>query len=168
MPKLRNPQTPESRPISDALYARRISVKALADHLGLATENFASQMVNGTRPVPSEHAKPIAELLGLRPEAISSSYREGLEQFGSAATVGEGEEQRPVDLAINRLENDVHAVNLVLGTILATMVAHRPAEAAELAAALRRLPPKYRDQGLAYELGQVLAAAGAKGKAKAR
>lgn len=154
MPKIRTPKTPEAKLISDALYARNMPVKALADHLGLNTENFASQMVNGTKPVPIEYARPIAHLLGLDPSAISPRYRENADQLaagGAAVTSGTAAEQ-----AIYNLENDVHAINLVLAALIATMVKHRPAEGAAFAAALKKLPKGYSEQGLAFQLRREL------------
>lgn len=150
MPKIRTPKTPEAKLISDALYARNMSVKALAEHLGLNTDNFASQMVNGTKPVPIEHARPIAHLLGLDPSAISPRYRENAAQLasmGAAVTAGTAADQ-----SIYNIENDIHAINLVLAALIATMVKHRPAEGAALAAALKKLPKAYSEQGLAYQL----------------
>lgn len=154
MPKIRTPKTREARLISDALYARRMSVKALSEHLGLNTENFASQMVNGTKPVPIEYARPIAHLLGLDPSDISPRYRENassLAQRGYSVREGSDAEQ-----ALYDLQNDIHAINLVLAAVIATMVQHRPAEGAALAAALKKLPPGYADQGLAYQLRREL------------
>lgn len=154
MPKIRTPKTPEAKLISDALYARRMSVKSLADHLGLNTENFASQMVNGTKPVPIEYARPIAHLLGLDPSSISPRYRENASDLAASGyAVREG---GPLEQAVYNLENDVHAINLVLAALIATAVQHRPAEAAALSAALRKLPKGYAEQGLAFQLRREL------------
>jgi hypothetical protein len=66
-------------------------------------------------------------------------------------------DERSSGLQIARLENDIHAINMALGTLMATMVEHRPAEAVEAAAALRKKSPKeYVDQGLILELIEVL------------
>lgn len=67
------------------------------------------------------------------------------------------------DLQIARLENDIHALNLAIGSLVSVMVNHRPAEAGDVAGALRRqVPEKFRDQGLLSELLAVLDKAGAK------
>lgn len=71
--------------------------------------------------------------------------------------------EREPDLAIARLENDVHALNLALGSLVAAMVSHRPTEAEDVAATLRRrVPAKFQDQGLLSELLAVLDRAGAR------
>jgi len=76
-------------------------------------------------------------------------------------------DERPAGLTIARLENDIDALNMVLGAVLAVMTRHRPAEAEELTAQLRKLPPAFQDRGLVPELQKVLAVQKPRAKGRA-
>jgi len=118
------------------------------------------QWETGRRPVPPERAAALARALGIEnPADISPGYAEITSTHGTLAVATRpgpsGNTQ--MDLAIANLQNEVHAMALALGAITAVMVAHRPTEARDVAAALRRnVPAKYREVGLIHELVQVL------------
>jgi hypothetical protein len=78
--------------------------------------------------------------------------------FGKPSSAHTGKaDDRSTDLKIARLENDVHVLNIVLGTLVATMVDHRPAEAQDAAAALKKATPaKYLEGDLIQGLIEVL------------
>lgn len=83
-----------------------------------------------------------------------------------AAPAASTEDARPVGLALARVENDIDALMLVMGTVLTVMSRHRPAEAEELAEQLKHLPEKFQDRGLVPALQQALAAKRPKAKAR--
>lgn len=58
--------------------------------------------------------------------------------------------------ALKTLQQDVHALRLTLSAMAAVMVSHRPAEAADLVKALKKLPEDYSQKGLAKALAEVL------------
>lgn len=156
--------TPESAALKAALASRgKAAAKELADLLEMEPSGI-SQWATARRPVPAKLAPVVAEYLGVDPAVISKAY--ALVPQRSAAQRGDVTEPH----AISRLQNDVHAINLALAVLLTTMVRHRPAEAQEAAAALRKAAPaRYRDIGLLKELLTTLdAAAVPKKRAKAQ
>lgn len=149
--------TPESLAISRALKARgKGSAAALADRLGL-TPSVVSQWATARRPVPADLAPAVADFLGLTPEGVSTAYARIPLRVGEPS----GTYAKHLPPNVQRAPDDIHALNLALGALVATMVRHRPAEAAAYAAALRKnTPPALRDVGLIRELLTTLAAVG--------
>nr|AEC46810.1 hypothetical protein [Xanthomonas vesicatoria] len=74
MPRPANPKTPEGQAITDAIQRSEQSQARLADALDVSA-GFISQFASGHRPVPWDKAEPLAALIGLRPDLISSEYR---------------------------------------------------------------------------------------------
>lgn len=159
------PSTSEARILSTAIESARITKAAIAEHLRV-TPATVSQWASGHRPVPADKAARLGMLVNAQPETLSRAYRELSESnAGNVVPVRQSTEvdQRDPALVIARLENDIHALNLAVGALTAVMVAHRPAEASDAAAALRRrVPAKFRDRGLVHELIELLDKAGAR------
>jgi len=160
--------TPESRVITAAIDAAGISKAAIADHMGV-TPGLVSQWALGRRPVAATHAPKLAALLHEEPERVSAAYRDAMAlsaRVNGSAYAGEqgptAMDERDRELVIARLENDVHALNLALGTLVAVMVQHRPREAEDAAGLIRRqVPSRFRDKGLIHELLTALERSGA-------
>lgn len=108
----------------------------------------ANDWLNGKfKPTP-ETARRIAEDHGATFDFLYS---------GKAHASDLDPDQRRQSIKIAHLENDIHALNIALGALVATMVVHRPAEAAEAAAAFRKaVPREFADKGLIPELIAVL------------
>lgn len=158
--------TKQSRIIAQALKAALTtpgeSKAAIAEQIGVSP-SLLYQWETGRRPVASEKAAIASRVLGIKdPATISEGYAETLRSsLGANALMlkpaDRDNDQAPTDLAISRLQNDVHALSLALGALTSVMVAHRPAEAQAVAATVRRkVPAKWRDQGLIHELLAVL------------
>lgn len=148
--------TPESRRISAAIDKSEMKKAALADAVGV-TPSAVSQWASGNRPVPADKAPKLARLLGLDPSEVSVAFRQVSESSHGSAVPIRADAADDQGLAIARMQNDIHALNLALGAFAAAMVTHRPAEALDAAAALRRqVPKKYREQGLVKELTELL------------
>lgn len=149
---------PEAIALDQAIKRQRLKKAAIAEHLDVHP-SYVSQMVSGLRPVPADMAVPLAKLLDADPKLISKAFREVQSSGGNVVpfrTPGEADD-RPYELVIARLENDVHALNLALGALASVMVVHRPAEAADAAATLRRLvPAKFLGKGFVHELIALL------------
>jgi DNA-binding transcriptional regulator YdaS (Cro superfamily) len=152
--------TAQSAAISGAL--RKLGKGAgarLAASVGAAPA-FVSQWATARRPVPPELAPGVAEFLGLRPEQVSAAY----------ARIPARGEPAPEALppAVARTPNDVRAINLALGALVVAMTKHRPTEAVDVAAAIRRIAPtEFREHGLLKELLTTLDAASAARKQRA-
>jgi transcriptional regulator with XRE-family HTH domain len=122
---------------------------------------LVSQWCRSLRPVSIANAKAVADMLGIEdPGQISKPWRDaqvvGVGQAVPKLSPEEEDARRP-DLVIARLENDVHALNMLLGALVSVMVVHRPAEAQAAAAAIRKsIPRKWRDKGLFAEVLQTL------------
>lgn len=163
MPKSPAPTPPEARILATAIDSCRMTKAAIADQIGVSP-SMVSQWVSGHRPVPADKASPLAKLIGADPTTISRAFREVSDSSeGNVVPIRQNMEldQRDQSLVIARLENDVHALNLAVGALTAVMVTHRPAEAADAAAALRRrVPAKFRDRGFVHELIALLDKAG--------
>lgn len=177
---------PEAAVIDAAFRSTRVSNADVARRLDV-DPSLVSQWRKGRRPVARHHAGELAGLLGVRPERISRDYREALELAqagrrgmtqdeveryavrgtGSGTPIwmqeaavmetqnGYGENSPEARLA--QLEQEVHSLSLALASLASVMVQHRPVEAADAAASIRRqVPPKYRARGSLRELLEVL------------
>lgn len=161
--------TKESRIVAAAIGALMsadpgLKKTAIAEQIGV-TAPMLYQWETGRRPIAPEKAARAAQVLGIDdPASISPGYAESLSHAIGALALKparDGADAAPTDLAIARLQNDVHALSLALGAFTAVMVAHRPAEAQAVSAAVRRkIPAKWKDQGLIRELLAVLDKAG--------
>lgn len=157
----KNPSpTKESLTLAAAIDSSGMKKKDIAESAGVTPPELY-QWETARRPVPPERAAQLARVLGIKdPSAISAGYAEVAANANGAlalAVDSQRESEAPADLAIARLQNDVHALSLALGALTTVMVAHRPTEAKDVASALRRnVPAKFRDRGLVYELIQVL------------
>lgn len=163
--------TKESRIIAAAVKtclsaSSDLTKAAIAEQIGVGPP-MLYQWETGRRPVAPEKAAKVAQVLGIDdPGMISPGYAESLANAIGANALAlkpsrSGPDAAPTDLAIARLQNDVHALSLALGAFTAVMVAHRPAEAQAVSAAVRRkIPAKWKDQGLIRELLEVLDKAG--------
>lgn len=150
--------TKESRALTAAIKQARMTKAAVAEHLDV-TPSLVSQWTSGYRPVSPEKAILLAKLLDVPPAAISASMR-GIQLASSGGAepepMPEGEHHDQAQ-QIFTLQNDIHALNMALGALLAVMAVHRPPEASDLAGALRRqIPAKFRDRGLIRELLALL------------
>lgn len=153
------PSTPEAAALSDGIRSASITKAAIADHMDVSP-GMVSQWCSGHRPVPADKATRLAKLLGLDPRQISAAFR-GVSDSSEGNVVPLRRDQpldpRSQELVIARLENDVHALNIAVGTLAAVMVSHRPAEALDAVAALRRrVPAKFQDRGFVHELIALL------------
>lgn len=148
--------TAESRAFAAAWKSSGKTQEEVGEVVGLTAGNV-SQWINGTRKIPAAHAPALGAYLSIAPEAISLSYRK-IQQKAAAVSGGVGlvasaDPAIDQELMIARLQNDVTALNYALGAIIATMTFHRPAEARDAAAAIRRsAPAKFRDHGLLKQL----------------
>lgn len=159
------PKTPaptrESRILAAAIDASEQKKKDIAEAAGVSPAELY-QWQTARRPVPPERAATLARVLGIDdPATISVGYAEVAASTDGALALASTPSTRgseaPADLAIARLQNDVHALSLALGALTTVMVVHRPTEAQDVASALRRnVPAKFRDRGLIQELIQVL------------
>lgn len=150
--------TPESKAIAAAIERLSIARAAIAERMDVSP-GMVSQWASGRRPVAAERAPKLAAILGLDPKQISADYRNVEAAQGNVIPIRKTDyamDTRETSLAIARLENDVHALNLALAALVTVMVNHRPAEAGDVVALIRRrVPAKFRDRGL---LGELLAA----------
>lgn len=150
--------TPESRRIKAAVKASGKPLAAVAESVGVSS-GVLSQWAGGHRPVPAGRAVPLAQVLGLEPGAVSAQYRavEDSQQGSALRRPRLVSEDEGSDTQIARLSNDFDAMKIAFGIMVASMVKHRPIEARESAAALRRhMPASLRDNGLLRELVEVL------------
>lgn len=162
--------TRESRALAAAISDSGMTKAAIAEQIGVSP-GLVSQWASGYRPIAPEHAPALGTLLRIDPASISNGFAK-IVQTGAVVAIGGkstpvgATSQQPVedsDLAIARLQNDVHALTLALGSLTAVMVGHRPAEAQAVAAAMRRnVPAKYQDTGLIQQLLSMLDKAGPK------
>lgn len=83
---------------------------------------------------------------------------------------GKAPSPKPADApALVDLQQDYRAISVALGALAATMVQHRPAEAAEAADALQATVPRdLRDHDLIRALGEVLEQAKGSGRRTSR
>lgn len=151
------PRTPEAEAFSAALRFSGLTKAAVAEMVGV-TPGAVSQWALGRRPIPAERAVTLARAVGADPMAISASYRETVKSAGGALQVVGGS-GNPSEL--DQLRDEVESLQLATILMAATMVRHRPAEALDAAAALRRnAPARHRDRGLLKELAELLERAG--------
>ena len=160
MPRAPNPKTPEARALLDAIDAAGITKAAVADHLGVSP-SMVSQWVSGHRPVSAAQAGPLARLVHISPAKISVDYRR---VEPSAVAVSGNQAGRVAEATpsyppgeIDQLRQSVDALTLAVAVMASGTIRHRPVEAAEMAAALRkRVPAWQREQGLLKELIELL------------
>lgn len=149
--------TPESRAISAAITESKLTKAAIAEHMGVSP-GLMSQWASGRSPVASWQAPKLAVMLGLDPEQISADYRKVNAEQDNVVPIRNAEHPmnaQEATRAIARLESDVHALNAAMSVLVAVMVNHRPAEASDVAAWIRRrVPAPFREAGL---LGELLA-----------
>lgn len=114
-----------------------------------------SHWTSGRLPVPAKRALKLAAALSIDdPGEISVAYRDVVSRAKAAPP---GVDERRPDLMIARLENDIDALRYALGAIVTAMTAHRPAEAGDVARALRKhVPAKFVKRGYVHELLSVL------------
>lgn len=146
--------TKEAMAIVAAMAEKRLKNVDVALELGLENPSNVSQWRTSERPVPPQYAVALAAMLGLKPEQVSAGYAQ-LQVAGAVAVNPDtaGDVKLRPDLEIARLQNDIHALNLALGALVVTMTRHRPTEAKDAAAAMRKvIPKKFRDRGLVHEL----------------
>jgi len=151
--------TKEALALAAAIASNNLTHAAVADHVG-AQESQVSHWVTSHRPVPIDKAERLAEYLGVAPEKICARYGKSVRAVNGSSVVllpsAVGDERRS-DLVIARLENDVDALRYALGALTAAMVIHRPAEAADVAKALRKhVPAKFVNHGFVAELLRAL------------
>lgn len=152
----------EALALAAAMKNHGASNAAVAKHMGVS-DGLVSQWKIGRRPVAPEHAPRLAKFLGISdPTQISAAY--GRVQEGQVGNVvplrdyahASGDERRP-DLVIARLENDIDSLRFALAAMASVMTVHRPAEAADVARAIRKhVPGKFVQQGYLRELLQAL------------
>lgn len=152
--------TKESRAIKAAIDAAGMTKAAIAERIGV-TPALVSQWASGLRPMSADKTPIFARVVGAdNPRAFSIAYGEVEMAQGSTLPIRKAEasgDVREYGLTISRIENDIDAMRLAIGLLAGAMKVHRPAEAADVAASIRRsAPPKFRDKGLLGELLAIL------------
>lgn len=156
--------TKQSLVLKSAFDAAGLSQAAIARKLDVSP-GLVWQWLNGNTPVPANKAVRLGEIVSADPRRISTAYADVHQhEPGNVVPISapsSGDEARRPDLVIARLENDVTALNYALAALIATMTAHRPAEARDAASTIRKaVPAKFRDKGLLHELLQTMDRAG--------
>ncbi|GAP66823.1 putative phage repressor [Mizugakiibacter sediminis] len=167
----KRPLTPEEKAIARRIKAAiasdpNLTEESVGAQVGV-TQGQVSHWTNGRLPVPAARAIKLASVLGIDdPAEISLAYREIAAKAAAGSAVAEGPAP---GLASARVENDIDALRYALAAMVTVMVVHRPAEAADVARALRKhVPAKFVRQGYIHELLKVLdSAASAKPKVAA-
>lgn len=148
--KAKPAKSKESLSITAGIASSGMSKAAIAKRLGVDA-SFVSHWATGHRPVPAAYARPLGELIGLPPEAVSLAFAE-IGDGRPMPTANSDPTQRYAPV-ISAMQDDIRAINLALGILVATMARHRPAEARAAAAAMRKgIPKSIRDYGLVHEL----------------
>lgn len=158
MPTKKPAPSKESLALASLMRAKGVKNADLARELNVDA-GYVSQWKNGTRPIPAKNAQAVALALGTKPELISTAYAEMPSSNGNLALdIAVTQDEKPrLDLTINRLENGIDSLRLALGVMAGVMLAHRPAEAADVARSLRKnLKGKFVNQGFVKELLEVL------------
>lgn len=155
----KRPLTPEEKQMAAKMKAAitgnpDLTEEAVGAQMGV-TQGQVSHWTNARLPVPARRALKLASILGIDdPGEISLDYRALAARM--AANPSAVSEIRP-DLEISRLQNDIDALRGALAVMAAVMVAHRPAEGAAYARALRKhVPAKFVRQGFVHELIETL------------
>lgn len=132
------PTSREANAIAAAMVEQGLSNAAVAHHMGVS-DGLVSQWKTGHRPVPAQHAPRLARMLNVAdPSAISAQYAEVYSsQTGNAVALPVTIEGRD-DLSVPRLENAVDDLRYALAAITSAMILHRPAEARDVAKAIRK------------------------------
>lgn len=143
-------QTAESR-LLDATLTRLVEggrkLTDIAQRSGCSPAELY-QWRAAIRTVPANKAQILASEIGLEPGAISAPFRKGRDLHG-----GETPNKAPAEVRLRVLQNDVIAIRYVLGPLFAVMLKHRPAEAKDLVAALRKTPAEFQARnGLVHQL----------------
>jgi transcriptional regulator with XRE-family HTH domain len=156
-----NPEPTAAERLASAMRTKGVKNVDLATYADV-TPGAVSQWVKGRRPVPANKARAVAEFVGVQPEQISLKYGEISEQRGVYdldAQPSETHDPLSLDKTINRIESDIDALRMAFGVLAGVMVAHRPAEAADVAKALRKhLSARFARQGFVHELLELLKA----------
>lgn len=154
MPITSSAEQRQARILAAAIANSGLKKKAIAE-AARASPAELYQWETGRRPVPPERAAALARALDIdNPADISQGYAEIASSRPRAAMTSD---EHPEAEQLALLQAEVHALTLALGAITAAMVAHRPTEAQDVAAALRRnVPARHREGGLIQELLRVL------------
>jgi hypothetical protein len=78
---------PDPQPVKAVLAARRVSVRAVARHLGLSP-GWCGRVINGWEPASAEFRRGVARLLS-RPEAELFRPRRPVEQYPGDQRIGQ-------------------------------------------------------------------------------
>lgn len=167
MPK-NPPSTPHSRAIAAAMKASGLSDAAIANEVGVSP-GMVYQWKTARRPVPAPKARILADVLKVSdPGTLSAAYGEVAGNEGGNVVALPSQPIKP-ELAQSRVENDIDALRYAVSALVATMVIHRPAEAVDAAAAIRRqVPAKFLDRGFVQSLLAKLDVAAKPSRAAAR
>jgi DNA-binding transcriptional regulator YdaS (Cro superfamily) len=159
MPKpAAKPSTPEGRAITAAIESGEHVKAVIAEQMGVSP-GLVSQWASGKTKVTAKQAPKLAKMLGVEPQTISKEFREfaALQPAGTKAESCRDGDHRDYGPAVEGLERDVHALGLALGIMATVMVRHRPAEAAEAVAVMRRrVPVEFRETGVVQTLIELL------------
>jgi transcriptional regulator with XRE-family HTH domain len=137
--------TEEAREIKRAFDESGLTKAAIATH-NHVSPGMAYQWIEGLRPISRKRAERIAKQLGTDPRKISREYAE-------ANPAGE-------NAPLTSNEN-LEALEYAVMSLVASMIPHRPIEAAEVRASLlREAPRRLQEQGLVHELLVTLAEVG--------
>lgn len=163
-PTSRPAPTRESEALDAALAKRgRSANRQLAALLDMEP-SVVSQWRTARRPVPARLAEIVADFAGVRPDQISRAYAE---MAAAQLRLAVGEPRAAYAAADEVAADQIREIHSVLAALVAAMVKHRPAEAADVASALWRMAPAHLlEKGLIPELLATLDAAGRR-KAKA-
>lgn len=138
------------------MKAARLGQEAVAAHIGV-TPGYVSQLVTGRRPLPIDKAQKLAAYLNVQPGTICAAWDKLANQGGGNVVPLPVTQKASEGLRQSRIENDIDALRYALAAIISAMVIHRPAEALDVAAAIRkRVPAKFQQAGLIPELVSVL------------
>lgn len=144
--------------LNAAIKDSGLTKAAIATHMGVSP-GMVSQWANGGRPVPAEKAQRLGDYLSVDPAKISAKFAQHWNTASNVVPLRQGADETPLrpDLVIARLENDIDSLRFAVGSLVAAMTIHRPAEAADVARTIRKnVPQKFVRQGYLHELLQAL------------
>lgn len=161
---MNKPRPAEAAKLDTLLRASRRSARAFSDAIG-ADVTSVSQWRGGYRPMPAQYAAAAAKYFGIDdPGILSRGYREAAMAVRGNLALQRGESDMgitPDHAMILALRDAVDALRYVLAAMTAVTVTHRPAEARDVARAIRaHLPPELAEREMIQELLKVLDAAG--------
>jgi len=157
--------TPESTALDNAIAQSGRSARRFADAVGAET-TAVSQWRKGHRPMPGKYAVAAAKYLGIDdPGTISRGYREAEASVHGNLALKRGDASMgtttPDHAMILALRDAVDSLRYVVATVTAVTIKHRPAEARDIARAMRdHLPADLAHSDLIRELLKALDAAG--------